>query len=101
MPKTGSDSYNLWAALDANCTESMNNIDYTWTSENVQRDRQMNIKRCVMGMKGDALDDVILDIQEFTTNLMNAANFANCLCGVGRVHDVKQWWKIALRSPCS
>lgn len=97
--KLVSESYDLWSDLSDNCIARIKIVDYIWSSKHVQQDRQEKYKKCV-GISDDEFDEMLFDLQEFKSNLVNAANFANCLCGIGNLHDIKQWWTIALRSPC-
>ena len=89
-------TYDRWFEIGVNCTNRMRSHSNRWDTNNILMEMENSLKTCKQHMTDDNLDDTILQLQEFTNDLVNSANFANCLCGTGNLYDIKAWWSDAL-----
>lgn len=74
----------------------MSKSDKRWNTQQIQSEKEDKLKMCSRKMTDENLDEILLQLQEFTNDLVNSANFAGCLRGLGNLYDVDLWWKVSL-----
>jgi len=97
-------AYNFYWDLPFTCRANMTLFDPKWSLDKVRFERSLLEKKCKhlstqnRQIFSEKFDDILYQLQTFQNDLVNAANFCNCLHGMGNTYDLQSWWKQSIET---
>tara|TARA_Y100000739_G_C20614500_1_gene471100 strand:+ start:7423 stop:7800 length:378 start_codon:yes stop_codon:yes gene_type:complete len=95
-------TYDFYWDLPHSCLANMTLFDKKWSAEKVRFERHLIEKQCKpfhnRQMSFEEFDEILFVLQTFRNELVNAAQFCNCLYGMGNVNDLQSWWKQSIET---